>query len=226
MLRTEDKYLISYEEYILLRQRLNQILQHDNNNPNQHYKISSVYFDDINNSDYWSSVYGNPIRSKFRVRMYDDNPSLIKFEKKTKIYNQCKKDSCRISQEQLRHLLNGENDLLFANEKDGQQLFLIFRRRALVPKVIVSYMREAFVYPTGNVRITFDMDMMYSSHCESFGVSNENYYYADDKGIVMEVKYDQFMPNFLINILELGHFNAVSNSKYCICRELAGRRIL
>jgi hypothetical protein len=97
---------------------------------------------------------------------------------------------------------------------------LAIRNRGLKPKVIVTYERKAFVYETGNVRITFDRNVRGSNRIDLFGDKNLLYEYPKDYNAILEVKYDEFLPDFIAQSLEIDSMWQVSYSKYKICREL------
>lgn len=107
--------------------------------------------------------------------------------------------------------------------EDPATLFnLAVRTQGLKPKVIVAYERKAYVYEPGNVRITFDRNVRASSRVESFGQKNISYDFLREYDKVLEVKYDAFIPDFLLQLLELGNMRQSAYSKYQLCRECGG----
>ena len=65
MYRVENKYVIPpKKDYFQLSKRLGAVLQRDNNtvDGSKEYKVSSLYFDDIKNTDYFDNLWGNPFR--------------------------------------------------------------------------------------------------------------------------------------------------------------------
>ena len=221
MYRVEDKYVLPHTDFFLLRNRIETILSPDSNSNDDGYKISSVYFDDIEDTHLRDTVEGNPVRQKYRIRIYNDSFNVIKLEVKFKQYNRVFKKAQKISVEELRRLINCQtiespNDL-----NNARCLFnLAITERGLRPKVIVTYERKAFVYNPGNVRITFDSNLRGSNQIKYFGDKNLIYDYPEGTGTVLEVKYDEFLPKFIAQTLEIDSMWQTANSKYRICREI------
>lgn len=221
MLRVEDKYILPYSDYFELRKRVAAVLPKDYYSAQcaDGYKISSLYFDDLYDSNYHETVAGNPVRRKFRIRVYNDSFDTIKLEVKTKIYNRIDKDSCLISYDEYLRLLAGDIIEWGNNRKDPRTVFNeAICTRGLRPKVIVTYERDAFLVESGNTRITFDHGIRASNNLEGFGKKGLAYDMLEDD-YILEVKYDEFIPDYLLQILEQNSLLQSSFSKYCNCRE-------
>ena len=213
--RVEDKYALTKLEFERLRSKFMSILPVDRG---ETYRISSLYFDDYKNTCLADTVNGQPIREKFRIRIYNDTLDTIKLEHKTKQYSRIHKDSMTLNIDELNQLMCSqtiETDNPVAN---------VFNRailtRCLRPKVIVTYDRTAFVYKQGNVRITFDENLCASQNISEFGNPNLIYDYPETLFRVLEVKYDAFLPDFIADLLEHGNMWQSANSKYRTCREI------
>ena len=221
MLRVEDKYSMPMTDFIALKERVSAVLEKDfySRDSENGYKISSLYFDDLYDTCYNDTVAGNPIRRKYRIRIYNDSFDTIKLEVKTKQYNRITKSSCLISYDEYQKLINGETIEWGRTMEDPRTLFNeAISTRGLRPAVIVTYNREAFVVEQGNTRITFDQELRCSDHLESFG-SADTVYDILDSGYILEVKYDEYIPDYLLQILEQNSMLRVAYSKYCNCRE-------
>lgn len=225
MYRVEDKYVISDDRLWILERRIAMLLPIDSLSGEDGYRISSLYFDDLTDSMLTDTLDGNPFRDKYRIRIYNDSFSIIKLEVKRKKYNRVTKVSSEITADELQALVSGrtipdKNDL-----HDARTLFnLAIKTRGLIPKIIVTYDRKAYVHESGNVRITFDRNIRASDQCELFGKHNINYDLSEDSGSVLEVKYDEFIPRFIMQLLETGNMFQTSNSKYGICRGIYEKR--
>jgi hypothetical protein len=104
---------------------------------------------------------------------------------------------------------------------DPATLFnLAIRTGGLRPRVIVAYERKAYVFEPGNTRITFDRNVRASSRIEDFGSADISYDFLNEYENVLEVKYDEFIPDFLLQLLELGNLQQTSYSKYQLCRDV------
>ncbi len=80
--RHEIKYIISYSEFLYLRKKLDDLLEIDRNQLG--YMIRSMYFDSINDDDYYEKLSGEVNRKKIRLRIYDKEGGLVKLEIKQK----------------------------------------------------------------------------------------------------------------------------------------------
>lgn len=222
MYRVEDKYICSNQELFSLQSRLECVLESDSNQRDSRgYVITSVYFDDLYDSHMQDTVDGNKERSKYRIRIYNHSLDAIKLEVKYKKYSRIFKISKTITKEQMDMLLSGQCiDESCMSMRNPITLFNIaIKKRGLRPKVIVEYERKAYVFGPGNVRITFDRNLRYSTQVEQFGKRDTVFCQVREFPNVLEVKYDELLPGFIAQLLEIGNLNQTSYSKYRICRE-------
>jgi hypothetical protein len=215
MYRVEDKYIMSDLDFLLLENKVKELMPLDNN---REYKISSLYFDDYYDTDLNDTISGNPNRKKMRIRIYDDNFETIKLEVKYKSYSRVDKKSCNITKDEMFSLING-NPIKWGNKDSPRNLFNEkILSSMLRPKVIVTYERSAYLYKFGNTRITFDKNVRSSRNIEMFG--DKNLYYDDiEDNKILEVKYDEFIPDFVSLVLSSDSIRQISFSKYRLCRE-------
>ena len=221
MYRVEDKYNCSAAELITLQSRMEAVLRPDviEGGP-EGYRITSLYFDDFADSCLRDTEDGVNRRNKYRIRIYNDSLDVIKLEVKTKQDNRILKRSRSISIADMKRLMNGEGIEDTASGDDPATLFnLAIKTQGLRPRVIVTYERKAYVYEPGNVRITFDRNVRASGRVEAFGEKNISYDFLQECDKVLEVKYDEFIPDFLLQLLELGNMQQSAYSKYQLCRE-------
>lgn len=221
MYRVENKYNCSEAEMYLLQQRMETVLRPDSNESDpEGYSVVSLYFDDLADSCLQETIDGVDLRDKYRVRIYNNSLDVIKLEVKSKKDGRILKKSKSITRQQLEFLMKGKCIEDSASSDDPATLFNVaVRTRGLRPKVIVGYERKAYVFEPGNVRITFDRNVRASSRVEDFGKSNISYDFLKEYDKVLEVKYDEFIPDFLVQLLELGNMRQTAYSKYQLCRE-------
>lgn len=222
MYRVEDKYYCSEQHQIMLQKRIGSILQTDDNQKDDSgYTISSVYFDDLYDTCLRDTQEGNPEREKYRIRIYNDSLETIKLEVKYKKYNRILKKSATISRELMEKLLKGEwiDTDGYSSEHPLMLFKIAMAERGLRPKIIVTYERQVYVFKPGNVRITFDRDIRESHEIDKFGQKNIQWQYVSEMGRILEVKYDEFLPDFIAQLLETGNMQQTSCSKYRLCRE-------
>lgn len=221
MLRVEDKYVIPKNDFYELQKRVEAILLPDWYSGAGGYSISSLYFDDIADADYFNTISGNPCRTKHRIRIYNDSLDVIKLEVKKKSYNRIDKDSCVLTRHQLRELQYGKMIEWGKDIEDPKTAFnKAIAERGLRPKVIVTYKRLAYIYEPGNTRITFDSNIRASNDIERFGTKDIEYDYPSTDNYVLEVKYNEFIPDFILQALEIDTMQQTSYSKYRICRDI------
>lgn len=221
-LRHELKYYISMPTYYELRERLQKILYPDENMLDENgYIISSLYFDDIYHSALEQKLAGIRFRKKFRIRCYDMSDSLIRLECKSKFDDLIGKESAEISRAEYDSILEGDYTFLLSrNERVCQELFCYNRTKLLKPEMVVEYKREAYVYPPGNVRITFDKNISVSvANPDMFAEDYRTESIFSDNIMVLEVKYDDYIPTVILQILRTVSAERCAISKYVMCRQ-------
>ena len=222
MYRVEDKFICSDGDMLLLQSRVQAVLQPDKYSDHGSYKITSLYFDTKDDRHLRDTIEGVSHRKKFRIRIYNGETDLIKLEVKYKAYNRILKKTNTISKSDAEKLIMGQCilDEELASMDSPVTLFnLAIQNELLRPKVVVEYDRSAYIFPPGNVRITFDRNIRCSSEIDYFLVNRCNYAMLRDLNKVLEVKYDEFLSGFIAQILENGNMLQTSFSKYRLCRE-------
>lgn len=219
--RHEYKYLINHAQAQILQVRVQALLEKDPYaDETGIYVVKSLYFDDENNCCFYENENGTDPRSKFRIRYYNDDITNIRLEKKIKLHGMTKKESCMISKEMCQNLIDGKEALsVSAMDKTSIALLTELKLRRLRPKVIVTYERRPFVYPAGNVRITFDGKLLSSNAVESFLEKEAPQRLVLKTGdSILEVKWDELLPVYIKNIFQTGDLQWSSFSKYYLCR--------
>ena len=220
ILRQELKYPLGRGEYAAIRARCDQVMQRDPHvGPEGYYDITSLYFDDLADSSLMQNYSGVYHREKFRIRMYGNNPDTLHLEKKVKFGGLGRKYSCPMTAEQLRRLLAGDRSwMMDTGYPLMQELYCRMRNDLLRPKTIVAYRREPFIYGPGNVRVTFDFDIR-SGICDPDMLSGDALLVpVNPDRVLLEVKYDAFLPDIIRMILQEGTPRVQAFSKYATCR--------
>ena len=219
-MRHESKHQISLREDLVLSGRLRSLFSHDSYaGEDGSYRITSLYFDTPDDSALREKLDGIGKREKFRLRYYGASPSFIRLEKKFKINGLCGKRSVKMTTEQAQKLLCGEYGfLLESGDPLCAEFYSKLMGKCLRPRTIVRYDREAFVYEPGNVRITLDRSIRTGLGSTDF--LNEKLFCAPvlGQGTVLEVKYDAFLPDLVRMAVQIPGRQAVSCSKYALCR--------
>ena len=220
--RHELKYGIRYGQYLALRQRMQTIMQADAHaDAEGRYKIASIYFDNYKDKALREKIDGVSKRDKFRIRYYNDDFSFILLEKKRKINNLCQKLDARITREECQRILAGDTGWM--RDSDRELVRELYRKRKeeqLRPRVLVSYMREAYVYRAGSVRVTFDFDIRSTLFHPHFLEKRPlDMAVAGNAGeIIMEVKYDEYLPDLILDLIQTAGCRQNAFSKYGACR--------
>ena len=218
-LRHELKHSISKGEDQILASRLRKLFQHDKNaDSHGSYRVSSLYFDTPTDKALRQKIDGVNCREKFRLRHYNGDLSFIRLEKKYKINGLCGKRSAGITAEQVEKLLAG--DIAFLLESGDpllQELYSKMKGQLLAPKTIVTYDREAFLFEPGNVRITVDRNLRTGLNSRDFLNPNLHHAPVSDGVAVLEVKYDEFLPEIVKMAVQVNR-RACAYSKYAVCR--------
>lgn len=156
--RHELKHLINTTDYFTLRSRLKHIAKLDRfAGSDGTYKIRSLYFDNLDNKALMEKINGLRNREKFRIRFYNNDPSFIKLEKKSKAYGLCLKSAAVITKRQCERLLHNDIEwLMDSGDELLQELYAKIKYQLLRPQTVVDYFREAYIYEPGRVRITID----------------------------------------------------------------------
>ena len=221
--RHEDKYMIDAAQAEILRMKAETALFHDEHaGEDGEYRISSLYFDDPDNSCFHDNEDGVGIRNKYRIRMYNEDPGFLRLERKEKRGSFTRKTSAVISRDQCEMLMRGETPGVYeGQDSTAAVLFEEMRLRSMRPKVVVSYRRIPYVYPAGNVRLTFDSDIESSLQTEGFGSGNIISRPVLPAGMsVMELKWDELLPGHFTDVLHTDGLIRYKFSKYSMCRKV------
>lgn len=219
--RHELKYVVTASQMALLESRIRGLIPLDaHTGESGMYRIRSLYFDDYYNSCYLENEIGTDPREKFRIRIYNGDAGRISLELKRKEHGMTQKISCILSEAQCRELMAGR-----PLPVDGgyppllQKLNLLMRTRLLRPKVIVEYDRVPYVDKLGNTRITLDQNMASSDAVLNFLEPDLQRRPIMPAGQhILEVKYDEFLPDYIYRNLQLNGLRQTAFSKYYLCR--------
>ena len=222
--RHELKYYVSISEYYYLKQLLQTIMEPDlNANDNGEYYIRSLYFDSVDNMDYYTKLAGIENRKKIRLRIYNTDTDKVKLEVKNKFNTSIKKESLIIDRDEAVKLINTDTTFLDKyNEKVSTSVKNYMTNHLYFPKVIVDYEREAFVDKEHGVRITFDKNVRCTYSDRLFDKTLGLIPISQNSIFILEVKYNELLPNVIKKMLCTGRVLNSSISKYCMARELVG----
>ena len=221
--RHEYKYLVSDIQMEILKNRISGIMPQDSHTENGQYNIRSLYFDDYYNRCYYENENGTDPREKFRIRIYNYSDSRISLECKRKERGKTLKTSCIITREQCNIFMAGQ--YIGIKEKSPpvlRKFILNTMASGMKPKIIVEYDRIPYIYKNGNVRVTFDTNISSSKDIAGFlrgDIAKRPVMPMGQQ--LMEVKFDEYLPDFIYRALQLENLQQTAYSKYYICRKFA-----
>ncbi len=217
--RHEWKHEISYADLLAIRQRLRAVAESDPHAEDGRYLIRSLYFDNLDDKALREKIDGVNLREKFRIRYYNGDTSVIHLEKKSKRAGLGTKFSAALSREEAQNIVDGRLDWMMESGRPlVQELYCKMRYQGLCPKVIVDYTREPFIYRPGNVRVTFDYDIRTGLSCTDFLNPDCVTIPAGDAPILLEVKWDAFLPAIIRDAVQTPGRRVEAFSKYAQCR--------
>ena len=220
--RHELKYMIPYADYLAMRGRIRSVMTVDpHTTADGTYRIRSVYFDNDDDKALREKIDGVGKREKFRIRYYNDDFSFIVLEKKMKIDALCLKYEARITETECRKILDGDLEWMKEHPQGlVRELYAKMRYQRLKPRVLVSYRREPYIYPAGNVRVTFDSQIRTSLFHREFLTKDVCDISATDtpRDMILEVKYDAFLPRVIQDLIQTNGIRQQAFSKYGACR--------
>lgn len=221
--RHELKYYLHIFDYLSLRQKVSSVLTIDKNSQtHEGYGIRSLYFDGIHNHSLYDKNNGVFNREKYRIRIYNGSDKKISLERKSKFGDFISKESAPMTRAEYDAILIGNIDVLSGKDQPLiKEFYAALKYRNFLPTVIVDYVREAYVYELGNVRITFDKKM--SAGVNTIDLFDPNLMLEEPllpEQTILEVKFDQFLPDNIRQLVQPERFVRSAISKYVICREV------
>lgn len=219
--RHEFKHLIDKYEATILRSKLRAVMKSDPfTNENGSYFIRSLYFDTYDDKTLFEKLYSVPYRYKYRIRFYNHDVSKIKLEKKKKLFSGTAKLNTSITKDEAEKLLSCDYDFLKdSDDAMKREAFIDFTTERFIQKTVVDYTRYPFIFPHGNVRITLDTDIRSPiGQIDAFNPDMPTISVFPDEKCVLEVKYDEYLPEFIHKIVQTPSTRVTSMSKYTACR--------
>lgn len=217
--RHEWKHEISTVDAIVIRQRMRAVAKPDPYARDGRYTIRSLYFDDPFDKALREKIDGVDRREKFRIRYYNGDFSVIHLEKKRKQNGLTSKESAPLTKKQAQAIAEGDCRFMMESPyKLVTEFYSKMKQERLMPKTIVDYTREPFVYAPGNVRVTLDYDIRTGINCVDFLNPHCVTIPAGEPVIILEVKWDAFLPDIIRDALQLTDCRVGAYSKYAACR--------
>lgn len=221
--RHELKFLCAERELFLMENKIRHICRPDvHTGESGSYTIKSLYFDTLDDSCLAENLAGTDHRKKYRIRIYNNQTDIIHLECKYSRHGLKAKDMCPITRAQCRALMKGVPAPVETSCPELLGRFLTEKRTELLsPKIVVEYIRSPYVYPAGNVRITFDRRIRSSPQVAGFPEKTPALQSVLPQDMhILEVKYDRLLPGAILELLAAGQdLQKTSFSKYALCRQ-------
>ena len=211
--------MIFQHEFAQLRAQLSVLMDRDPHGSDFGYTVRSLYFDSVHDRDLYATLDGELCKSKIRLRIYDrDGP--VKLELKQKEGSDSLKRSLLLSREEAQAMQQCEYGFLGVRpEEAARACYMQLMQGAYQPKTLMEYEREAYVFPAGDVRVTFDTGVRATASAWDLFARDVPWTPVIPAGTgVLEVKYTSFLPSFLKQAVQTDRLIS-ANSKYVQARE-------
>ncbi len=217
--RHEWKHEINAMDKRILDARLSAIMKVDPHSIDGIYHSRTLYFDNLYDKALREKVDGVNMREKFRIRFYNGDLSYLTLEKKSKINGLCNKISADVTAEEAQRMVDGDIEWMKDDSRElVVELYSKMKSQGLRPRTIVEYTRKAYIYKPGNVRVTFDYDIRTGDFRTDFLNPNTVTIPVIDSPIILEVKWDEFLPDIIRDAVTLEGRHVTAFSKYEQCR--------
>jgi SPX domain protein involved in polyphosphate accumulation len=219
--RHEIKYYINHLDYYNIARKISSIFTRDSNSSmDGGYTVRSLYFDNKSNKDYYQKIGGIEIRKKIRIRIYNYDDDPVKMEIKGKFNNFIKKESFVLRKKDINKIISGDYGVLLEyGNPTAVKIYKEFLMDFYRPVVLIDYRREAYSYDLNQIRITLDSDLRKTeTGIDDLFVKKEMSGVLGNRKIILEIKFNNALPGWIKNILQLPRFERCSISKYTLSR--------
>ena len=221
--RNEIKFIINKDSAEILKRKLSLLMDVDSNSctEDNSYFIRSLYFDDVYSTAYYEKMDGVEYRKKYRIRLYNNDSRFIRLECKYKHENKTSKDQMLIDKSICDKIITGNVENIKSGNDDLLSKFLIeYKLKNLRPSIIVDYKRLAYTYPVSDVRVTFDSNISSGRYDYNLYDEINTYKVISDNEVVLEVKFNEVLPEQIAIILSTVPMIRQAFSKFAICRSI------
>lgn len=222
--RAEKKFLINLEEFRNKSHYLNDLMMQDAHNGMHGYMIRSLYFDTIYDDDFFEKIEGIETRRKIRLRCYEPGSDFAMLEIKQKQGAAQVKRSLRLTRQDAESLICGKYDVLLRyKEAFARECYGLMQYKCYRPKTVVEYQRMAYIAKENRIRVTFDHNIRATESC--FDLFSDRLLLSpvmDQFHVVLEVKYNGFLLDYIRSFINSINKSELSVSKYTLARQSYG----
>lgn len=215
--RTELKYLVHNSVIDGLLPYLESHMELDKFSEQGFYSIYSVYFDTQDWQAFYSKLDGAEHRQKFRIRSYYSTPGIndhvfIEIKEKFDLLVTKRRDAATLGT--IQNLMDGAPSQSDSAVYDEWRYNII--RNTIKPRLLNSYDRLAFEsihYP--GLRVTLDRNISAAmTNTIDFDMLTRPLFWADNYSVV-EIKFREYVPEFIMTMLRHNNLSREAISKYC-----------
>ena len=218
--RHEEKFLLNPGEAALVRGLLDGVLHRDRYSAGGAYYIRSLYFDTPFDNDYADKVLGVSDRRKVRLRIYSTDAAAARLELKEKQGIYSHKTGVTLTRAQAQALIAGERDFLCRSaDAAARRAGNLLVQEARCPAALIDYERTAWTMPVERVRITLDEHVRAAKSAALFDAAVPMVGVHSGGAVILEVKYDHYLPGHIRRMLSAVQGQGMSISKYAAARE-------
>lgn len=222
-MREEKKFLLNYSEFYKVKGFLTQVMTPDSHNNNEGYMVRSLYFDTLDDLCFVEKMDGVGKRKKIRLRVYDSKAKTAFLEVKQKDGPYQEKRSLEVRKNDALELIDGNYDVLLKYKGEfAKQCYSMLKEGNYKPKTVVEYQRLAYIAKENSIRITFDSNVRATE--SNFNIFDSNlllYPVFPRSTVILEVKFNGFLLEYIKNFIDNIEKSELSVSKYCLARQVS-----
>lgn len=226
MKRYEMKFILNKAQLIAFKNALDGHMVVDEYGKTS---IASIYYDTPNYQLIRTSLEKPAYKEKIRLRGYGllnkDDDSFL--ELKRKVEGVVYKRRIKIKEENAINFLKGKTDHLESSNQIAKEL-VYFRNyyQKLEPKIMVIYDRTSYKELDGDIRLTIDECPRYRTYDLNLHTSMDGELLLQPGNAILEIKVQQDMPLWLVNILSENKIYKSSFSKVGMAYQLINKKQL
>ena len=196
------------------------------NMENNRYLVKSLYFDTPKLDFYYEKVDGLKIRKKLRLRAYNDVfPQSTGFLEIKRRYNNCViKERTKLSLAEIEQVIDSPVNYAYeqlwgqSNHRSINRFIYNMESLDLEPAILILYDRDAFMgLDDPQVRLTIDyhVRMKYAPQVHDIYTADGLVPITDNR-CILELKFNNFMPKWMRQLVQAMRIRPESISKYCM----------
>ncbi len=224
--RFELKYLAPIEQARAFAEELALHARPDPHSGLAGYPVYSLYWDSPELTFFWEKLDGEKLRRKLRFRRYEGRDEVF-VEIKQRTDRTVQKRRTRLPLAEALALFDrGALDVERESRVDDavlKEALVLARMHRLAPAAAVRYQRQAwFATFEPDLRVTFDTRLQYDAReLDLAQPFRTGAYLLAPEWCVLEIKYNDRVPQWLLALVRRHGLDVVRFSKYCAAIDLA-----